>query len=295
MMRMHVLAAVALATSLQQPSAPTVVYVAIEDERGTTLAGLSAADVEVVVGDSPVPVGSLSSVRAPLSLVVLIDITRSSRWRARPLDEQLAGFASWLRSDDRIAIHTFGARTTVMPFGPASEKIRDAARRAVDVPDARRDGPSPIWDAVHEAVTLLAKEPQPRAVLLMTDGRATGNRRGLGEVADYAAQHSVPVYVLAQHAGGDIRQRHSGGGTAARVQPAVPLEQLAVYSGGQVFVYPERQQEEAERLFTYIADRLRTLYTLTFTAPSPGPHTLKVHVKRPGGHVHAPLAVWVRK
>jgi hypothetical protein len=221
-------------------------------------------------------------------MVILIDTTRSVMWETDVLEQHLSELAATLGPQDRISIAGFGARSRLAPFVSAQRDIRAELRLALDRRDQEGYGRSPIWDAIHEAVTTLSREPPPRAILLLSDGRATGNHYGLSEIADYAMAHGVCINVVLKHSSQWITQ---GGGTAALVQPGAPILGLASLSGGMYFTYPERQDDQAKAVFKRIASTLTATHVFSFTPPQFDnlAHRLVIRPIRTYVNVHAPF------
>ena len=290
-----------------QPGTPAppvvVVHAWVENEQGQPAGGLRAEDFEIYLDGAPVTLQSVSPRDTNAAVIVLLDTSRTVPWNGRRIGEHIAEFAAALAPDDEVMVATFGGRTEFPPFRPASRDVRAEVRRAVNLRDDEGYGASRIWDNLHRAVTILAQRPAPRAVLLLTDGQATGNHYSLVEVADYAMAHRVSVNVIARPAARRILQNDPvapSGGAATRpavlVQPSAPLRAVTRYTGGQFFTYPERQEAVAQALFTLTASAVRGLHAFGFTGPPAdrGPHRLEIRSRRAGLKVHAPLALVLR-
>lgn len=261
----------------------------VEDARRVLLLDLNPGDFEVAIDDATVPVQGVAPRSASMSIIVLLDASRSVRWPARPLDQQLEGFTGSLNPEDRVMVATCCARTTFGPFKPAREDTREDVRAALDIDDEEGFAGSPIWDAMHEAITILSRQPAPRALILMSDGRSSGNRYGLSDVADHAMASGVSVNIIAKHSAQHLYQ---AGNTVAIVQPTAPLESVTRYTGGILFTYPERRDEDAKTMFGFAASVLRGLHAFRFAPPvSDGKsHRLEIRSRTTGVKVHAPAA-----
>lgn len=297
----RVVAALALAAVSQVPLPPNAapaagtvsVYGWVENLQGKPTASVKATDFEALVDGIRVPIKAVVPPRTTASIVLLLDTSRSAGWTPRPLDDQLGLFASSLDPKDRLMIATFGGRATAAAFRPAGEDIRGAVRRLLELEDDEGYGNSPVWDAIHGAVAVLSEQPVPRSVLLLTDGRATGNRYGLADVAGYAVAHGVALNVVLKHSMQMISQ---SGGTAALVQPGAPIQELANYTGGMYFTYPERQEDRIREIFTLIASAADTTLGFTFAVSTldGSPHRLDIRSARTDLTVHAPSAFVAR-
>ena len=271
------------------PNEEVTVHGWVEDARRVLLLDLNPGDFEVAIDDATVPVQGVAPRGASMSIIVLLDTSRSVHWPTRPLDQQLADFIGTLKPDDRVMVATCCARTTFGPFRPAREDARDDLRAALDIDDDEGFAGSPIWDAMHEAITILSRQPPPRALIVMSDGRSSGNRHGLGDVADHAMAGGVSVNIIAKHSAQHLYQ---AGNTVAIVQPTAPLESLTRYTGGMLFTYPERRDEGAKTMFGVAASVLRSLHAFRFAPPvnDGKPHRLEIRSKTAGVTVHAPTA-----
>jgi len=164
---------------------------------------------------------------------------------------------------------------------------------------------SPIWDAIDVSVQALAGAPEPRAILLMTDGRATGNRIGLDDAERKALAGHVSISAVSEGGEWLIPQF---GGTPDRVRSDASLRRLADNTGGMylpdgtarrtlraqmnAFAYVKEIVNTPSLpapLITQIMSSLRTRYRIGFNAASDGRvHTLDVRAKRQALEVHAP-------
>lgn len=189
--------------------------------------------------------GGVSQSR-PMSLVLLIDVTasvseamatvripdalgwdgtgnRDERPKREPikqpnaprdlfLEPVLRTFIPGLSPGDRLRI---GSVARVARFSPAFTADRAALERAtrdaLDVPEADRYSGTPIWDAIDAAVSLLEQQPEPRAIVLVTDGLSTGNRISLRAATDHAIRSRVAVSIVCEWWGKPRTSRADGG------------------------------------------------------------------------------------
>jgi hypothetical protein len=115
-----------------------------------------------------------------------------------------------------------------------------------------------MWDALDSAITALEPEAGRRAVVLMTDGKSTGNHKSLGEVADRAIHLNIPVSTVAVGLGMfHLRQAED---RLARIQPTLALENLSAATGGLAVELP---QPKPGSPLTRVALALRRAYRLS--------------------------------
>ncbi len=264
---------------------------------------------------------------SPLSLVVLIDVTSSvseamaqfvwdgqgSQGDARPsgakppdspsalfLGPLLRGLLPAVTADDRVR---FGRITNVpelgAPFSNSRADLERAARWVVASSPDVRHGNAPIWDGVDLAVSALASETgRRRAIVLVTDGLASGNRHGLEAVIERAALADVAVFVIGESWG----VPRSGRGWSLRdatdaawfmmkgafTSPFDQLQRLARSTGGMFIADGERGLPDPETRLRTAMTLLRASYAATVVSPLlPGElGTLSILSTEPGVELH---------
>ncbi len=239
--------------------------------------GLTAGDFDVMSDGKACPVESVSAAPPPLSLAVLFDVSAGTEvmvdWLLDPVQD---GLIPRLNAGDRVAFGRFGggAFQVDQRFGSSPNELTEAALAALTLPPKTPErvveasegsvlpqvthdpvlavpgmngalalGASPAWDAVDAAVNVLQSQPGRRAIVLVTDGRSTGNVHSLQEAIGRAQAAAVSVFiaglgldeVLLQ--GWLSEEQAWGKGTLtdrprAVVRPSAPLESLAFATGG---------------------------------------------------------------
>jgi Ca-activated chloride channel homolog len=285
------------------PPGLVTAHAIVETAAAAPGAALTAEDFEIVDSGTPRPIEYFSAEPVPLTLVVLVDVSRSvtdtlrsTRGPSASIDlkPSLATLVSQLKDGDRIRLGRIGAKISLGSFLAGDAKARSRAiELVVNAPDQERGGPSPVWDAIGAAVTSLEKEPGRRAVVVITDGMATGNRLSLADVAYRAASANVSVSAIGFEAPVTIRQSRT---TVITVKPEVLLQGIADYTGG-VYRTPGlvTPADAAADPFESILPALRQCYTLGFHGEADGKaHPIEIRVKRPGLTVRARKAYVVR-
>jgi VWFA-related protein len=282
-------ACVALALAAAPPTpqgAPLVmVDVAVEGTDGKNVTGLTRDDFEILAGGATRPVESFAAGKEqPLSLVLLLDASVSLEFMVerkvlRTAVEQW--FVSKLAPQDRVQVGSFAKQIAIgPPLAGNPRAVLAAVRAALDPPKADTFGPSPIWDAVDAAVAVLAQASGRRAVVLVTDGRASGNRQGPEESGARAIAAGVIVNVVGEDWEMTLRQ---DGKTGVIVRPGAALEWIANATGG-LYVQDTATPTAPGPILGRLLDDLQERYTLGFAAAvrDGNAHPLDVHVKRPG-------------
>jgi len=203
---------------------------------------LAAVMLALVAGARPA--AQPSQPAEPLTLCVIVDVTASMVqlpglvFDRQAADDQvstvLAALDGLLEPADRVR---FGRIARTVVFGPAFVPADEVGRagRVLALPEGDRYGPSPIWDAAGGALELLVGEGGRRAVIIWTDGRASGNRWSRHDVARRAGELGIPIHVVSGPTETIIRLTET---TGVRIRPGVYLEWLAAETGGTFHLVP---------------------------------------------------------
>jgi len=292
--------AITLAARAQDPAAAappkTLVHVTFSHADGTPATDVTPADLDVRVDGSPRPVEFLSCYPTPLSVVLLVDQTTSMR-----MGDQVSSLAvqramdQWfpyaLAPEDRARIGSIGRRVALSPRFTTDRRALVDAGQALRAPDALdRGGPSPIWDAVDEALQALDAEGGVRAILLITDGRASGNRLGLEDVGAHAVSAHAIVDIVGERTAAIVLPQVDG--SALTIAPDTRLRWLAERTGGTFEADKPFPWSDPGPIVTRILAGLHKSCTVGFVAPVQDGHLhdLDVRVRLGGLQVHAPKA-----
>ena len=128
------------------------------------------------------------------------------------------------------------APATVVRVGSAGADVRLSSSWVRSRTDIRRafeqveqvSDPSPIWDGVCAATAVLADAQGRRILILVTDGRARGNRVGFAGAFDCIRQTGTVVHAIRVHP----RVGQGGWVEDLSVDPSDNLKALAKASGG---------------------------------------------------------------
>jgi hypothetical protein len=187
----------------------------------------------IAIGAATGVVGqSRPDVPAGLTVVLLLDVTASVTRMPIPIDPRFAqvfnAFLQGLKPADRGAVGVIAGRPRVGPLTADHRELSASVRRLLQVPDADRLGPSPIWDAIDEAVTEAAGDPSGRpAVVLFSDGKSSGNVHGLDEVIDHSKRLHVSIHAVVEGPGSLFLAR-----STQALDPAELIGQLTTATGG---------------------------------------------------------------
>ena len=173
-------------------------------------------------------------------------------------DEGFKRIAQWvvaeLKPSDqlRVGLLTEGRRLT-RPFkGHELGTLWPDVITKVSVPDAERFGASPLWDNLDAVVRAIAQDPGRRAILILTDGRSTGNHISVHTLIADANAFGVSIWPIecgpSEWYVPDRDQRTT--------HPSHLLSQIATATGGRFASEPDRSDMssmEAAFLSAYTA------------------------------------------
>src|SRR4051812_16346357 len=172
------------------------VYATVTDKAGRLLPDLGRDLFEVRENGKPQPLTVFSNEVRPISVVVLLDRSLSMRGNIGLVAEGAAAFVEQLGTDDKARIGSFADRIQIEPQGVTGDKA--VLRRVLDA-RATAAGPTPLWNAVDEALDALRSQEGRKVVLVFSDGGNSpagigpGNH-SLADVMRRAQQEDVMIY-----------------------------------------------------------------------------------------------------
>jgi len=223
---------------------------------------------QLAIDGSPVEIVRTVRGPHPLAAVMLFDVSGSlseldSRFEpAGALDVEQAAkrFASVARPDDQLRIGTVGTKIAI--GSPLLTDPKSASKAASEI--RQRGGPSPIWDAMDRSLAVLANQPGLHAILIHTDGQASGNDIGADEILTRALKAGVVISAVGVSDRGLPYWRQS---SAIQIVGRNDwLLRLVEQTGGSYFELKEPKDLPVE-YFVSILDRLRKAYRLDFASP----------------------------
>jgi len=292
------------------------------NEKGLPVAGLRQQDLRLLVDGVPVSIAAFSQAPPPLVLTVLLDVT-VSQWHcplgmaglpsvtrgvgtggfglplplpktlneAQPIQPAIAEFPiRGLRSDDRVRVGAIGRRLIMEDqFTTDRADIDRAWKSFFELPPVEWLGPSPIWDAAYTSIDAFAREAGLRALVLISDGEASGNLHGFREVAESAALAGVSVSAVAEEA--MLPTVPFVPMAAQGIDPAKALRQIAEDTGGAYLLdkatgFPRAPcfSRDPRGSLSKVLDALHHAYTLQFASSVADghPHHVELQATRPG-------------
>jgi len=179
--------------------------------------------------------------RCPEGVAGLVSTTTQSSLgmavRSRPLDFIPPAISEFVlngpRPEDRVRVAALGRRVYLSDaFAGDSADLKRAWRSLFTLPPVEWLGPSPIWDVLGDLVEMLSTEPGQRAIILISDGQASGNRRGSAEVASMAKRLGVRISAVGEESVMSTRPAQTMAQAIGK-DPTSNLKKVAEQSGGR--------------------------------------------------------------
>ncbi len=215
--------------------------------RRSYLAASSPAGPGLPVTDAATDLTPVAHASSAGSTVLLVDATIGNT----ALDD----VQDWLTSTDRfthpVALAVMTRRTHWSPWTSSPAALATWLRTVRGTPSFSSEiyGPSPLWDAAHDAVAAVTSPTDTNTVVLVSDGRASGNHRASTDVAREARDGHVRVHTVIA-----IPPALPLAGTVMMLQhPEYIARIVSQASGGS---YVERQTAGRPGPLSWVLDRL---------------------------------------
>jgi VWFA-related protein len=282
----------------QQPTIRTgtrvvAVYATVTGKDGRLVPDLTQDAFEIKDNGKPQPITLFSNEIQPITVVMMLDRSGSMRGNVGLVEQAAGEFIQRLGPDDKARVGWFADDIKIEPDAFTGDKQTLLARLRSDAPVT---GPTPLWNAVDQAMGALEGQDGRKVVLVFSDGgdapmNMRFNNRSIMDVMGRAQKEDVMVYaiglqstVLGGPGGGGI-----GGltGRMSSVRPDPGLATIAEDTGGGYFEL--NRAENLASTFSRVADELHHQYALGFDPPKLDDkmHKLEVKVTTNGMKVRA--------
>lgn len=283
-------------SSIAPQSAPTEVMfssnvrlvnlqVAVYDESGTPIVGLSPSDFEVLEDGVPQSIQALESEDAPFNLALLFDLSSSTQRNRNQMKQVASGFLAVARPNDKMSAYVLANNW----FGVISRLTSDRellAQRIGDLPNL--SGGSPLYDAMILSYgEELAKLPNERNALVVISDGVDNRLYGVGqpskvsfsEIKQAASHMNALLYPVVL---GPTEENLVRGSTPYEAH--MRFKETAELSGGRVF--SATTLDEFDSVYDDIAAELRAVYSLSYSPQNQSftgeYRSVEVRVKREG-------------
>jgi Ca-activated chloride channel homolog len=283
----------------QQPTfrsgARTVaVYATVTDKDGRLVPDLPRELFEIRDNGKPQPITVFSNEIQPISVVMMLDRSGSMRGNVGLVGRAAEEFVRRLGPGDTARIGTFADRIEIQPETFTSDTNALLGILRSEAPVA---GPTPLWNALDEAIGALAGREGRKVVLVFSDGGdAPANfrfdNRSIMDVMRRAQRDDVMVYAIGLQTT-VLRGRSGRGGIGSMtgamtsMRPDPGLATVAGDTGGGYFELT--RADDLATTFAAVADELHRQYALGFEPPKLDDrmHKLEIRVNSRGAKVRA--------
>ncbi|MGQ0542822.1 MAG: VWA domain-containing protein [Blastocatellia bacterium] len=259
------------------------VNVGVVDQRGRPITSLGKQSFTVFEDGVKQEISNFETSTAPFSVVMLLDMSGSTKSFRQNIKLSAARFLDALAPDDRVAVVEFYSKIRLL-----NDFTTDRARAAFSISAANGEGDTDLYKAILFSLEKLSKEKTRRkAIVVLTDGVDTDSQardrrllsniqenlvptaikaednEQLNKILNRADVQGVTIYPLALPTGDPTRladptPRQFAMFAAARTR----LQLIADRSGGTMNSI--RRLEDMGKLYAIVAADLRTLYTLEY-------------------------------
>jgi len=276
--------------------------------KGGSVTNLNRNDFTVFENDVKQTVSRFETTNAPVSLVMLLDVSGSTRGFRQLMAQSAIRFTDALAPEDRVAVIAFNNKTEVLI--DFTSKQKDIYYAIGLVNSNSKSGGTQLYKALDVALDKLKGEGNRRkAIVVLTDGidtqleaddrRATGEAKTAADalalikpetnqrlitMLDAADRQGVTIYPLGLPSGDPKRLPDPLPFQTARYTAARERLQIVANRTGGSFNAINRL-EDMGRLYASVAAEIRTLYTVEYQSSSDAPRgkwrTIRIEVNRP--------------
>jgi Ca-activated chloride channel homolog len=236
-----------------------------------SLAGLQPEDFEVYENGILQQVQDLRTVDVPFSLLLLMDVSGSTRSYMKLMKKAATEFADEVGEDDRVAVAQFNSRVRL-----TQEFTSDvnAARKAVE--RLHSGGGTAFYDALLTCVNEYVRNVVGRkAIVVFTDGvdnKLYGNpndasRSSFQDLYARLQETDAIIYTIFLDSRGKHRPDDADDSFAAYQTAMAELKTIARLTGGRT--YAPAEPEDLSHVYAEIADDLRIQYLLSYASSNP--------------------------
>jgi Ca-activated chloride channel family protein len=225
--------------------------------------GLTKEDFSVVEQGRLQKVDSAQSEEAPFNLVILLDLSASTKHGRDDMKEIAEGFVRITRPQDRVAVYALFNNW----FGVLTHLTDDVGAALIDIESIPKlTGATPLYDAIvlSWSEELSKLRGQRNALIVISDGQdnrfaSTGFPSKVSEdqLAEAANSMETLIYPIFLGDPVDTYEKGSWGMKAYE-----KLKKIAAASGGRVFEIG--LEKDRATLYGQVADELRSVYSVAF-------------------------------
>jgi VWFA-related protein len=271
--------------------------VSVIDPEGKYLLNLTPKDFRLYEENTLQEITNFASLAVPVNVALMIDTSRSTKFKIEDIQRAAVTFIEQLRPADRVMVVSFDDKIRVQ-----CEFTHDRNTLKTAIAKTKTGTGTKLYEAINLVMSQkLAAIQGRKAIVLFTDGVDTESKYGSGKQSMFDVEkHEVIVYPIQYDTMADVAAILNGDNQPQKLVTSQPtteefllatryLRGLAMRSGGRV------QQAETltnvHEAFALIAEELRHQYSLGYYPTQEGRpgefRRVRVEVLRPYRSIRA--------
>ncbi len=256
--------------TLKIDSTLVTIPVSVIDPDGKYLLNLTRKDFRLLEENTPQEITNFSSIEVPVNVVLMIDTSRSTKFKIEDIQRAAITFVEQLRPADRVMIVSFDDKTRVQ-----CEFTSDRNTLKTAIAKTKTGTGTKLYEALNFVMNQkLAALQGRKAIVLFTDGVDTESKYGAGKQSMFDVEkHEVIIYPIQYDTMADVAAILNDDHQPQKLVTSQPtteefllatryLRGLALRSGGRV--HPAETLTNVHEAFALIAEELRHQYSLGY-------------------------------
>lgn len=268
--------------------------VRVTDATGAMLTNLTEQDFQIFENGKPQPLVHFQPIAAPVNLVLLLDLSGSTKEKVEEIKRAALTFVDSLGTQNSIAVAAFTRKFLLVSSFTSDRAL---LRQRVSELQARDSGTA-YYDSFWTALELFEEiGGGRRVVVVLTDGVDNTlsdpgqytTRHAFAEMLDLAVRTETTVFPIYYDTEYDVVVKRGLASHEAYVTARRELDRLARETGGTVF--RADRTGDLESAYRQVSDEVRSIYSVAYESSNPKRdgawRTIEVRVRRPGAIVKA--------
>lgn len=238
--------------------------VSVLDEKGRFISNLRQQDFEIFENGVQQSVDYFASVESPFTVILLLDVSPSTRYKIDEIQDAAISFVDQLRKDDKLIVASFSEEFKILSTQNTNMPAVKSAIRQTKFGKG-----TSIYEAMDYAMSNLLKGITGRkAIVVLSDGVDTSSlRTNYARTVKQAEKIDSLIYAVRYNTFEDnqvvdARQYSLGASPKEYRRGRSYLTELTTVSGGRL--YEAETTQNIQQAFKNIADELRQQYALGY-------------------------------
>lgn len=182
--------------------------VSVLDRDGRFIPGLTKRDFQILEDGVKQQIQHFESIETPFTVILLIDVSPSTRFKIEQIQEAAMRFVDQLRTEDKVMVISFDEKVHILSQPTNNRRILYEAIRETQFGDG-----TSLYDAVDGVIANQLKTIRGRkAVVLFTDGVDTTSKRSTYQTSLRNAEETEALfYPIRYNTISDMNGGNSGG------------------------------------------------------------------------------------